>query len=624
MKRGREEELVRIEIEYWGKRQEKMVYDKNERLLSIVVGVGRTINIDMLPKDVPHKDLFQYLFSKLPSNWGTTFPPGTILKSSVAINESNDVLYFVNSKTWEVFINGEKGSIDDLMQPTIFVEIILPILSYKDVLALEQFNQNVREIIADNNIWKILFKRDFPEIYHPDIFSDEILAQVPKPDYLTLLDSMSKILGYTTPYWYWKLLYQYQLINNFDGFKYQHDSEDNTMLTHCVAFGKRDCLMLRGGNLEFQLIGGHTIDPNPNPDPNPNIIKEIPNTQLYQAVEDIASRGWNDVEEFEKNDSYIFMVVSSLEKTLSCISDINGNIINQSNLDDKYDAGLIGDDFCYFNNTIMSKKYGLKHEIDPQLCIYTCYNTRSDCFLLMKREYFTKQIQLCKITRDGHMPLATFDKIKTYDFKFGTYTFNEHWLVYCTRNRSKIKILSARDGSVQKIILSFPGSRIKEMCIVGDYLHYFSSVEALHIIYNLKTGKKNEYSTDNIAFDYVRMSFMGPILCTAGPPGMLWADPNKLKLLGGSCMQCGSPSPKYACGNRCGAQYCDTQCQTRDWGNNHSLICARGGGGGRRQRKIHKVMTEFKEGRLKTSAGKTVTDRKQALAIALSEANELK
>ena len=40
------------------------------------------------------------------------------------------------------------------------------------------------------------------------------------------------------------------------------------------------------------------------------------------------------------------------------------------------------------------------------------------------------------------------------------------------------------------------------------------------------------------------------------------------------------------------------------------------------QRKIHKVMKEHKEGTLKSSSGKKVTSRKQAVAIALSEARE--
>jgi len=40
------------------------------------------------------------------------------------------------------------------------------------------------------------------------------------------------------------------------------------------------------------------------------------------------------------------------------------------------------------------------------------------------------------------------------------------------------------------------------------------------------------------------------------------------------------------------------------------------------QRKIHKVMEEHKEGKLKSGSGKKVTSRKQAVAIALSEARK--
>ena len=40
------------------------------------------------------------------------------------------------------------------------------------------------------------------------------------------------------------------------------------------------------------------------------------------------------------------------------------------------------------------------------------------------------------------------------------------------------------------------------------------------------------------------------------------------------------------------------------------------------QRNIHKVMTEKKQGTLKSGSGKKVTSRKQAVAIALSEARE--
>lgn len=39
-----------------------------------------------------------------------------------------------------------------------------------------------------------------------------------------------------------------------------------------------------------------------------------------------------------------------------------------------------------------------------------------------------------------------------------------------------------------------------------------------------------------------------------------------------------------------------------------------------KQMKVKKVMTEFKEGKLNSSSGEPVTDRKQAVAIAMSEA----
>lgn len=40
------------------------------------------------------------------------------------------------------------------------------------------------------------------------------------------------------------------------------------------------------------------------------------------------------------------------------------------------------------------------------------------------------------------------------------------------------------------------------------------------------------------------------------------------------------------------------------------------------QRKVHKVMKEYKEGELKSGSGAKVASRKQAIAIALNEARE--
>jgi hypothetical protein len=41
-------------------------------------------------------------------------------------------------------------------------------------------------------------------------------------------------------------------------------------------------------------------------------------------------------------------------------------------------------------------------------------------------------------------------------------------------------------------------------------------------------------------------------------------------------------------------------------------------------KKVHKVMHEFKEGTLKSSTGKKVSDRDQAIAIAMSESGQSK
>jgi len=42
------------------------------------------------------------------------------------------------------------------------------------------------------------------------------------------------------------------------------------------------------------------------------------------------------------------------------------------------------------------------------------------------------------------------------------------------------------------------------------------------------------------------------------------------------------------------------------------------------QDKVHKVMREYKAGKLKSSSGDKVTNQKQAVAIAMSEADRLK
>jgi len=77
------------------------------------------------------------------------------------------------------------------------------------------------------------------------------------------------------------------------------------------------------------------------------------------------------------------------------------------------------------------------------------------------------------------------------------------------------------------------------------------------------------------------------------------------------CAYCGEADPGYVCGDCGKVAYCGEECQKNDFiGKKNS------------NKKVSKVMKEFKEGKLHSGSkkGPIVTDRKQALAIALDEA----
>lgn len=53
-----------------------------------------------------------------------------------------------------------------------------------------------------------------------------------------------------------------------------------------------------------------------------------------------------------------------------------------------------------------------------------------------------------------------------------------------------------------------------------------------------------------------------------------------------------------------------------------SSLSRRSSSGSKGKRKVHKVMKEHKQGKLKSGSGKKVKSRKQAVAIALNEARQ--
>lgn len=100
------------------------------------------------------------------------------------------------------------------------------------------------------------------------------------------------------------------------------------------------------------------------------------------------------------------------------------------------------------------------------------------------------------------------------------------------------------------------------------------------------------------------------------------------------CDHCGASATNECSGCR-EAFYCDEDCQKAHWDAVHAAECiGKRAGGGRRggklsahqQAKAGVVMHEFKEGHLHSGSktGPIVRSRKQAIAIALSEARKAK
>lgn len=97
------------------------------------------------------------------------------------------------------------------------------------------------------------------------------------------------------------------------------------------------------------------------------------------------------------------------------------------------------------------------------------------------------------------------------------------------------------------------------------------------------------------------------------------------------CAQCLQRDARVQCGHGCEtAFYCGQECANAHY-DTHEMACIearagkgrRGRGRGRnRNSKVHAVMDEFKHGELHSGSkhGPKVTNRKQAIAIALAEA----
>jgi len=612
-KREREEEFVKIEIEYVRREPHVPIrYDKNERVLSIVATAGQKMSGVELDREVPDRENIKAILENL----SPKYPPATVLKASYAIDGSG-IATFINMTAWEIFQIDEKGYVEDIPDSVVLIGVLVPMLTYKDVQALEQFSE-MRELIFTFNVWQKLFKRDFPEIYHPDVFFDEV---EPPLEYVKILNDMSKAGGRPRvdkrPYW--KLLYEYQLRNKF---------EVARDLPHTTTF--YGYMSLKINIKEEKMTFSPFLDE--------RRLPPILSSPVCKLIKEGKCRA---IIFFEMNLDYVFIVgYVRYYHRLFVLSDMKGAIVSYLDVRGPEEIlggglmGLIGAKGCFYQNADRSETTlvynGRKTTYTNREIIHVCYNTRSECFMLETKELGFRVYRLFEIRDNEPYLLRNGDPL--LDMFTHVTTFNDKWIIASSWNNDLLNDnddflieIQPQDGKLKFITVPH---RVLDMCIVGDYLYVCCNFYMR--IYNLSKENHSNFKEYQCFrnYDFVRMSFMGPVFFTQSGwiriSGLLYSDSATLRLVGQSvCTGCENAAPQYLCGNQCGAQYCGEACQTQDWKNRHSLICGRGGGG-RRQRKIHKVMTEFKEGRLKTSAGKTVTDRKQAIAIALSEANELK
>lgn len=569
-KRGRIEERIKIVVRYRDT-DPVMIYNKNKQKLSVYTISNEKIDVKMLPKDLPGREYIGKALETLPafSDVGVTY------KTSIAYDGTDDVVAFLMLPTFLLFVDGIITKWEDAMIHDIFVYILIPNLSFRDVASLETASRITRRMIIASDAWKLLFKKDFPEIYHPDMFSKRLINQETPPRYIKILNDMSKEGGRlgmesdTRPYW--KLLYEYQLKNKFD--------TEMKFRNYNTTFYKHKYLELHIQEQKlvfFSFLGS-----------NPITLSDSPISKRIKNIEN----GYIGILEMNENYIFIGFYISRSHQMIQVLSDMKGNIILERKSDPnerlRGKIGLIGAKGYFYQNKDNLEIVLSYNQIETTfnaIYIHECYNTRSECFILETIELGLEVYRFFEIRNDKPFFLGN---ITTDPKQFSSYsiTYNNTYIVSVLSNPED------DDDNTHNIVVETLNSTVKlteienkpgDICIVGDYLYVF--LNGFMRIYNLTKisgGKYQEYQSYRDGdYVHVRMSMMGPVFF--GYDGneryslLLCSDSDTLKLVSDTvvCTQCGDYSPRYACGNRCGARYCGKKCQTKDWNkNNHYIAC---------------------------------------------------
>jgi len=302
------------------------------------------------------------------------------------------------------------------------------------------------------------------------------------------------------------------------------------------------------------------------------VARVLKSVLARDALGEVTVRDSVSILAFENRENHIFCSVRNNRKnrTLNCIfGPLQDNQYVTDKIYDEMDMGLIGNMGCFirrvfnpfieaennFETVIIDTTRQIEIAVlDHTKNIYVCYNTPSDCFIESDNSSGRVEYIWKILTKSGvKNVLEIKSKVRNFD-PAAIFTLNEKYWIWKKTNKNGLIILR-RDGRLWKLDLD---DIITDICIVGDRLYVVSSPNISIIFIELGIGGKKDLDgglrnyggiykrcvfNTPIAFDYVRTSPIGLLLCFRNPkqtPVWLLPDVSKFKLLG--CNICQMPS----------------------------------------------------------------------------------
>lgn len=560
-------------------------------------------------KNIPYVGLIREALATLPK----FFRHGTVL-TGICMG-ANTVFLVQQKDSFGVLQRGKWVSWEDIIitQWDLFKVGVLPLLSYKDILALETTNFALRKHIINSDIWQVLFARDFPEIYNPEIFSYYLLVVMrglgaQDAYHIALLKRIAKQgarAGFQDfaafnekfdvsehPTLLWKLLYEYwrtykpgAVENAFIRTTNRHDPNDRI----------ETCAFYRGKVMTLNYRGqpGFTIG-YPGSKYHMELFydsndKNRKNRRLNQSAKDFFA--WKDanyrdgetlIASFEFNERYVLMRLmntvggqkvytrricdyrteepllmkySKKKEVWMALLGPTGYVFSQ--IDPNYPVyGLRLGSEKKRRHVIVDHTRNLRLELDNKFSVWCDHATPSECFLLHNENTGTCQWRklapapktldgpvITDLSQGSSLVIPNIDIPITRETAF--YIFSNKWLAHPVGDTNNICIWSANHPEREEYLMSdVPMGR---GCIVGNDLYVIAQGTLLIVnmekIFTKAPGVHvRRFALEGLGvanFDYMRMTFLGPVFCFYDPhkePKMLVVDKKKFELV--SCQVC--------------------------------------------------------------------------------------